>query len=345
MKLDPQKMKDAIVEMVKDMKLEPAMVMEIVKLGIKIAYKKDYMPNDKKTSIQVKIGADGDVKIYKEIEVVEEVEDDTREITFEEAQKINTSLVLGSVIGKDITPDELHFSRIGAQAAAQAIKWKIKEIEKENFYDNFQLRQWELLRAKVLKAINETVILDVDGTAVVLSNRWQIPGKNYNIWEEVFVLLRKITKDGSQITLDITQSSVDFIEALLKKVIPELEEWKVFIDKIVRMPGKRTKIVVSSSDERIDPVWVFVWQKWSRINTILTLLDGEKIDFIEYDDEWWEEKLVADAMKPAKINSVQIQWKKALIAVDENEKSKAIWRWASNIKLASELTGYNIEIK
>ncbi|HMY80594.1 MAG TPA: transcription termination factor NusA [Candidatus Absconditabacterales bacterium] len=345
MKLDPQKMKDAILEMTKDYKLDPATVMDIVKLGIKTAYKKDYVSNDKKVQLLIKIGAEGDIQVYKEMEVVEEVEDDARQLTLHDAQKMNPNLQVGHKFGINITPDDLNFSRIASQAAVQTIKQRIKEIEKEKFYDNFSHRQGELLRAKVLRSVGETVILDIDNTAVVLMPSGQIPGKLYAIGEEVFVLLKKIAKDGSAITLDITQSSSDFIEALLKKVIPELEEGRVFIDKIVRIPGKRTKIVVSTSDERIDPVGVFVGQKGQRINTILTLLDGEKIDIIEYDEDGGEEKLVADALKPAKVTSVQIIGKKAQVKVPEGEKSKAIGKSASNIKLATELTGYLIEIK
>lgn len=345
MKLDPQKMKEAIMEMTKDYKLDPATVMEIVKLGIKTAYKKDYVIGDKKLQLLVKIWADGDIQIYKEMEVVETVEEPEREISLKDAQKMNPNLQVGHKFGIHITPDPLDFSRIASQAAVQTIKQRIKEIEKEKFYDNFSHRQGELLRAKVLRSVGETVILDIDNTAVVLMPTGQIPGKLYTVGEEVFVLLKKIAKDGSAITLDITQSSSDFIEALLRKVIPELEEEKVFIDKIVRIPGKRTKLVVSTSDDRIDPVGVFVGQKGQRINTILTLLDGEKIDIIEYDEDGGEEKLVADALKPAKVTSVQIMGKKAVVKVPEWEKSKAIGRSASNIKLASELTGYMIEIK
>lgn len=223
------------MEMTKDYKLDPATVMEIVKLGIKTAYKKDYLPNDKKSQIIVKIGGDGDIQIYKEMEVVEEVEEEARQISLEDAQKINVNLQVGHKFGIHITPDDLDFSRIASQAAVQTIRQRIKEIEKEKFYENFSHRQGELLRAKVLRSVGETVILDIDNTAVVLMPGGQIPGKLYAVGEEVFVLLRKIAKDGSQITLDITQSSSDFIEALLKKVIPELEEGKVFIDKIVRI--------------------------------------------------------------------------------------------------------------
>jgi N utilization substance protein A len=146
------------------------------------------------------------------------------------------------------------FTRIGAQAAAQTIKQQIKALEKERFYEKFQDKQGELLKAKVLRAVGDTVILDIDGTSVVLLPEGQIRGKMYSTGEEIFVLLRKIDKDINGVLLDITQASTDFIESLLNKIIPELQEGRVYIDKIVRVPGKRTKVVVGTNEDNIDPV-------------------------------------------------------------------------------------------
>ena len=119
-------------------------------------------------------------------------------------------------------------------------------------------------------------------------------------------MLRKIDKDVNGVLLDITQASTDFIESLLNKIIPELQEGRVYIDKIVRVPGRRTKVVVGTNEDNIDPVGVFVGQKGSRITTILTLLDGEKMDFIEYDGNN-DAKFVADSLKPARVTSVEIE--------------------------------------
>jgi len=167
------------------------------------------------------------------------------------------------------------------------------------------------------------VILDIDGTSVVLLPEGQIRGKMYGTGEEIFVLLRKIDKDINGVLLDITQASTDFIESLLQKIIPELQEGRVYIDKIVRIPGKRTKVVVGSNEDNIDPVGVFVGQKGSRIITILTLLDGEKMDFIEFDGDN-DAKFVADALKPARITSVEIDGGKAYVTLPEDQKSLAI---------------------
>lgn len=344
MKLDANVMKDAIMLLIKDYKFNPVQVMDMVKLGIKTALKKDGLVEDRKAVLQVKIEADGGIKVFREYTVVEEIEEEGRDLTVEQAKEFADDPQIWQKIYTDITPDEIVFTRIGAQAAAQTIKQQIKALEKERFYEKFQDKQGELLKAKVLRAVGDTVILDIDGTSVVLLPEGQIRGKMYATGEEIFVLLRKIDKDINGVLLDITQASTDFIESLLNKIIPELQEGRVYIDKVVRIPGKRTKVVVGSNEDNIDPVWVFVGQKGSRIMTILTLLDGEKMDFIEFDGDN-DAKFVADALKPARITSVEIEGGKAYVTLPEDQKSLAIGKWASNIRLAGELTGYQIELK
>ena len=344
MKLDAAKIKSAIEEMVKDYKLEPSQILEITKIGIKTAFKKDYIPGENKVSLLVQIAGDGMIRIGQEFEVVDDVEEIWLQMDLSTAQQLNPIILVGQKVIKDITPNDLQFTRIAAQSAAQAIKGQIKVFEKEKFFDKFQDKKWELLKAKILRAIGETVILDIEGTSVVLPPEWQISGKMYNPGEDIFVLLRDISKDTGGITLDITQTSPDWIESLLYKMIPELEEWKVAVDKIVRFPGKRTKVVVSSEHENVDPVGVFIGQKGSRIETLLYVLDGEKIDFIEYVDDN-DAKFVADSLKPAKVDAVRIEWSKAFVQLPENQKALAIGRGAVNIKLATELSGYMIEIE
>jgi len=254
MKLDANTMKEAIMQLIKDFKFNPVQVMDMVKLGIKTALKKDGIVEDRKAQLQIKIEADGSIKVFRERVVVAEVEEEERELTIEQAKTYTDNPELDQKIYKDVTPEEIIFTRIGAQAAAQTIKQQIKALEKERFYEKFQDKQGELLKAKVLRAVGDTVILDIDGTSVVLLPDGQIRGKMYAIGEEIFVLLRKIDKDSSGVLLDITQASTDFIESLLFKIIPELQEGKVYIDKIVRIPGKRSKVLVGSNDENVDPV-------------------------------------------------------------------------------------------
>lgn len=342
MKLDWKSIQQAIHSLIEEYKFAPTQVLDIVKLWIKSAFRKDYLEANKKVQFQVSIDRDGNIKVFREFMVVSELTDDNIEMNIKDALKLKKDIKEWDIIYIDITPERLEFSRIAVQAAAQTIKQNLKKIERERFFEKFQDKQWELLKAKVIKTIWDNAVLDVEWTTVILAPEWQIPNRMYTVWEEILVLLKQISKWVGWIVLDITQSSKDFIEILLRKIVPELDDWMVKIDKIVRMPWKRTKVVVYSQDDRIDPVWVFVWQSGHRIMSILSILDWEKIDFIEKTDD--DAKLIKDALKPARVNRVIIDGRRAEIEVDDDQRAIAIWKWAVNIKLASQLTWYRLEV-
>lgn len=344
MKLNGLMIQEAIKLLIAEYKYDPYQVLDIVKLWIRTAYKKDYMPNDRKAQIQVSVSADWTIRIYREFIVVDEIEEkeEERQLLVPEAKKLKKDATLGETIVLDITPDPLEFTRIGVQAAAQTIKQSLKTIERERFYEKFQDKEGELLRAKVLRTIGESVVLDIDGTTVVLPQEGQIPNRIYHSGEEIIVFLKQISKGVGWINLDITQWWIEFIEALLKRIVPEYDEWVVAIEKIARFNGKRTKILVSSTDEKVDPVGVFVGYHGDRINTVLSLLNGEKIDIIEQTDD--PIRLVQDVLKPAKTQSIEIVNGKAIVKVAEDQKSLAIGKWAVNIRLATQLTGLRIEL-
>jgi len=333
------------MQLVDDFKFDPYSVLEIVKLGIKSGFKKDF-PEFKKAQIVVNIENDGTVTIYKELDVVAkdtDIEDADIQVSLKDAKKIRKDADVWEQLLINITPEKLELSRIASQAAAQTIKQNLKNVERERFYEKFQNKQGELLKARVTRVHVDSVIIDIEWTAVVLGPEWQVPNRSYEPGEEVFVLLKQISKGQWGIVLEITQSSPEYIEAILRKIVPELEEWIIIIENIARIPGLKTKIVVSSTDEKIDPVWVMVGSKWDRINTVLSLLDWEKIDFVEYVGD--PILMIKNCLKPAHIDNVEIKEKKAIVHMDESQKPLAIGKWASNVKLASQITGYNIEIR
>lgn len=349
MKLNGQQIKEAIEQLIWEYKYDPKQVLDIMKMGIKTAYKKDYMPNERKANVEVAVAGDGGIKIFRLRDVVDEIEEkeEDRQILLKDAKEIKKDAIIGDTLSIDITPDPLEFTRIGVQAAAQTIKQNLKNIERERFFEKFQDKQWELLKAKVLRVIGESVVLDVDGATVVLPTQWQVPNRVYHTGEEIIVFLKQISKGSGGINLDITQWGPEFIDALLKRIVPEYEEGMVEVEKVVRITWKRTKMLVKSNDEKIDPVWVFVGHRGDRINTILSLLNGEKIDIIERtsdDEDKSMIQLVIDSLKPAKINHVDITDGKATVKLPEDQKALAIGKGAINIKLASQLTGLRIEL-
>lgn len=323
MKLDGKSIQAAIMQLVEDFKFDPYQVLEIVKLGIKSGFKKDY-GDFKKSEIMVNIENDGTVTIYKELTVVKDVEDEDIEINLKDAKKIREDAKIGEKLLINVTPTKLELSRIASQSAAQTIKQNLKNIERERFYEKFQNKEGELLKARIIRVHADSVILDIEGTAVVLMPEGQIPSKNYEPGEEIFVLLKQISKGQGGITLEITQSSGEYIEAILKKIVPELEDGTVQIVKMARIPGQKTKIIVSTNNEKVDPVGVMVGSKGDRINTVLSLLDGEKIDFIEEVGD--SVQMIKNCLKPAHIENVEIKDKKAIVTMDESQKALAIGR-------------------
>lgn len=344
MRLDGKSIQWAIKQLVEDYKFNPYKILEIVQQWIKSWFKKDY-PEFKKSNIIVNIENDGTVSIYRELEVKESDDEEYNEdihIVIAEAKKIRKDIKDGEKLLINVTPEELELSRIAAQAAWQTIKQGLKNLERERFYDKFQNKQGELLKAQVVRVQWESVILEIEWSPVVLAEQWQIPNRIYEPWEEIFVFLKQISKDNSWITLDITQSTTDYIEAILRKIVPEVDDGLIKIEKIARMAGKKSKIIVSSTDENVDPVWVMVWQQWDRINTVLSLLDWEKLDYIEKVED--PILFIEKCLKPARIENIEIKDKKAIVNVNEDQKPLAIWKWASNVKLASQITWYMIEL-
>ncbi len=162
---------EAIKMLIAEYKYDPYQVLDIVKMGVRTAYRKDYMPNEeRKAQIQVAIDKDGTIKIYREWDVVDTIEEkeEDRQLLLPAAKKIQKDAVVGDTVTVDITPDPLEFTRIGVQAAAQTIKQNLKSIERERFFEKFQDKEGELLKAKVLRVIADSIVLDIDGATVVL---------------------------------------------------------------------------------------------------------------------------------------------------------------------------------
>lgn len=344
MKLDGKSIQAAMMQLVEEYKLDPYQVLEVIRSWIKSGFKKDF-PEYRKAEVLVNIENDGTISIYKALEVAEEIENEDTQILLAEAKEERKDILVWEQLLINITPAKLELSRIAAQAAAQTIKQGIKNIERERFYEKFQDKEEELLKAKVLRVHSDSIILDIDGTTVVLPPESQIPNRVYEIGEEVFVYLKKISRDTGGIVLDITQSSPDYVEAILKKIVPEFESGAVQIDNIARIAGKKTKILVSSTQDWVDAVGVMVGHKWDRINTVLSLLDGEKVDFVQNTED--PTQLIIGLLKPAQVEEKNVEFKpngKVVVKIDESQKPLAIGKGASNIKLASQLSGYQIEV-
>ncbi len=347
MKLDPKKILEALKKLVEEYNFTPEEIYEVVKMWIKTAFRRDYLNKNKRIWLDMIMNAKWDIKIYRVYHVIddnEEITDEEKQIHLSDAKKEKEDIEVGEDLLIDITPEQLEFSRIAAQSAAQTIKQQIKKIEKERFFRTFEDSEWDILTAKVKYVQWDIVILEFsDGNTWILPPEGQIKWKNYEMGDEIKVLLKQIRRQGSDIILEITQSAPEYVESLMKKYIPEIEEWKVQIVKSARFAGIKTMILVKTDDERIDPVGVCVWEWASRISTIIDELNGEKIVITEYVDDL--DQLVKNIFAPARLKKVEDKWNEIDIYADEHQKPLIFGKWAINLKLASKLLWKRVIVK
>lgn len=346
MKLEPKKIIWALEEVVKEYNFTPEEVYNVIKIWIKTAFRRDYLKRNKKINLEMIMEKKWDIKIYRVYEVVlddENILDNEKQINLKEAQKENKDVNVWDDLFIDITPDYLEFSRIGVQSAVQTIKQEIKKIEKERFYRTFADSRWDILVWNIKYVAWEMIVLEFGDNTAILESYGQIKWRSYEVWEKIKVLLKQIKKQWSDVFLEITQSAPEYIEALLKKYIPEIEEWIVKIYKIARVAWVKSKVLVYTEDDRIDPSWVCIWEAWERINTILDDLEWERVDIIEYVED--KKQLLQNIFAPGKINNIEEQDDVIYIEADETQKPIIFWKKAINIKLASILLDKRIFIK
>ena len=346
MKLEPKKIVTALQDLVKEYNFTPEEVYNVIKTGIKTAFRRDYLSKNKKTWLEMIMDKNWWMKFYRVYNVIpdeEEIEDVEKQMHLSDAKKENKEIEIWEDLLIDITPENLEFSRIATQAAAQTIKQQIKNIEKERFYRTFVDSEWDILTGYVKYVQGEHVILDFNWNTVILPVNGQIKGKPYEIWDEEKVLLKEIRKQWWDIILEITQSDPAYVEAIMKKYIPELEENIVQIKNIARIPWEKTKVLVFTEDERIDPVWVCIWEWWERISQILDELEWEKIDISEFVED--REQLIKNLFSPARLNKIVEDDDLIYVYSDETQKPLMFGKKAVNVKLASKLLGKRIIIK
>lgn len=346
MKLDPKKIIAALEDIVKEYNFTPEEVYNVIKTWIKTAFRRDYMNKNKKVNLEMIMEQDWAIKMYKVYEILDndsEIQDPEKQMTLDQAIQQNEDVELWWSLFVDVTPSELEFTRIAVQSAVQTIKQQIKKIEKERFYRTFADSEWDILVWKVKYVNWEVVVLEFGENTVILPTEWQVKWRDYQVWEEIKVLLKHIKKQWSDIILEVTQSAPEYIESLMRKYIPEIELWVVRIVKTARIAWMKSKVLVTTDDDRVDPVWVCVWEIWDRINSILEELEDERLNIIEFVED--EEKLIKNIFAPANINQIEEDEDAIYIYADETQKPMLFGRKAVNVKLASKLLSRRIIIR
>lgn len=342
----------ALNQICADKNVSPDQVLEAVKQAIATAYRKDY--GNKEQEIRVVLREDQDMPSILLIkEVVEDVENENFEISVHDAQKLKPDAALGDEIEIDVTPEG--YGRIAAQAAKQVILQKIHEAEKQAVYQMFKDREDELLTATVTKVEPNWVTLEIEGNAVSLPWREQIPNEHYYTGKRIRVYLERVELTTKGPSLRISRTHPNLVHKLLELEIPEIRNNDVEIRAIARDPGFRSKVAVKSSDPRIDPIGACVGQKGVRIRSVMEELNGERVDMIEWSED--PIRLISTALQPAAISAViivnpneytdeenRMVKKRAAVFVEEAQRPLAIGKKGQNIHLATKLTGFELDM-
>lgn len=327
-----------IEELVEERGLEKDVLSDIICEGMLAAYKKKY-PD---LPIHVKYDKKSDeleAKIEKT--VVNTVSDEDLEISLRKAKNLNPDVELGETI---LVPFEGTIGRIEILRAKQVIANKIRKIESDAVYNQFKSKEGTIVHGVVHKCERGGATVKVDDTLAFLPKSLSIPGDKCTPGYPIRALLKEVlTEPRNENQLILDRSSREFVQKLFELEIPEVFEHLVEIKKLARIPGYKTKVIVASHDKNIDPVGTCVGVGGVRIKPILKELGTEKIDIIAVTDS--AEDLVKNALKPAVVNRVEIvDNKRANIWLDEDQRSLAIGRMGQNIALASDLSGYEINL-
>ncbi|MFH2201752.1 MAG: transcription termination factor NusA [Elusimicrobiota bacterium] len=276
--------------------------------------------------------------------VVETVEDPEQEVALTEAVLHKKSIAVGEEI--DLPIDAKEFARIAAQTAKQVLIQKIREIERENLFEEYKPKEGEMVTGSVHRFMDRNIIVDLGKAEAILPVREQIRRERYNVGDRIRAVILKVDKAqrGPQVVL--SRATPSFLKMLFEMEVPEIGEKIVEVMDIVRDPGFRAKIVVRSHNEKVDPVGACVGIRGSRIRSVMNELSGERIDMIPYSEE--TTTFIANAIAPGKANMVRlldVERRQAEIIVADDQLALTIGREGQNIRLACKLTGWSLAVK
>ena len=326
-----------------DKLIDRVTLMAILEDVFRSALKKKYGDDD---NFDIIINPDkGDLEIWRNRIVVAdgEVEDENQEISLTEARKIEPDFEVGEDVSEEVKLIDL--GRRSILALRQNLISKIHEHDNTNIYEQFKELEGEIYTAEVHHIRHRAVILlDDEGNEIILPKDRQIPSDFFRKGENVRGIIESVELKGNKPAIIMSRANPLFLEKLFEQEIPEVFDGLITVKKVVRIPGEKAKVAVDSYDDRIDPVGACVGMKGSRIHGIVRELGNENIDVINYTNNI--QLFISRALSPAKITSMKLdeENKRAEVILRPEEVSKAIGRGGHNIRLAGQLTGYEIDV-
>ena len=318
-------------------------VMSVIEQAIAAAWRRDNGERDQEVRSQLNVN-DGTAKVYVAREVVEEVGSEALEISLEDAQARKPEAKIGDIIEDEFEVEA--FGRVAAQTAKQVVLQRLREAEREVVLEEFEDKIGTIVNGTVLRVDPRVVRVELGKATGILPQSEQIPGEYYGIGTRLKVFIKDIERDNRGPQLILSRANEAFVDYLFRQEVPEMETGAVEIKAIAREAGRRTKLAVNSTVPGVDPVGTFVGGHGTRVQAVMNEIgDQEKIDIITFDEN--SEQFIRNAMSPAEVMDIKIDEanKQATVYVSEDQQSIAIGRAGQNVRLASRLTGYTLDIE
>ena len=318
-------------------------VLSVIEQAIAAAWRRDHGERDQEVRSELNINS-GTANVFVAREVVDEVGSDAVEISLKDAKKLKKDAVIGDRI------EEMHevtsFGRVAAQTAKQVVLQRLREAEREVVLEEYEDKIGTVVNGTVQRIEPRVVRVDLGKASGIIPQSEQIQGEYYTIGSRLKVFIKNIERDNHGPQLILSRGNEQFVEYLFRQEVPEIETGAVEIRAIAREAGRRTKIAVSSTSPGVDPIGTFVGGHGTRVQAVMNEIgDQEKIDIIAFDEN--SEQFIKNALSPAEVAKVDIDEKnkRATVFVNEYQQSIAIGRSGQNVRLASRLTGYELDIE
>lgn len=343
MDLDFKQLAVAIKAIAEEKNLPEEVVQEVVEQALAAAYRRDYGDREQEIRVSMNLNT-GEVDAYISKEVVERVGDEAYEISLSDAQVMKKNAKIGDLI--EIHEKVEAFGRVAAQTAKQVILQRLREAEREIVMEEYEDKIGTVINAVVARVEGNIVRIDLGKAQGIMPRSEQIQGERYYPGQRLKVFLKDVERGFRGPQLVVSRGNKEFIEWLFRGEVPEMESGAVEIKGIAREAGVRSKIAVASNVPGVDPVGTFVGGHGTRVNAVVSEVgEQEKIDIIVWSDDTIE--YITNALSPTRVSKVTIDEKtqKARVLVPEDQLSIAIGKSGQNVRLASKLSGYEIDIE
>lgn len=343
MEMDFKQLAAAIKALAEEKNLPEDKVQEVVEQALAAAYRRDYGDREQEVRVTMNLNT-GDVDAYVSKEVVEEIENPAYEISLKDAGVIQKNAKVGDMV--EVHEKVNDFGRVAAQTAKQVILQRLREAEREVVLAEFEDKIGTVINAIVSRVEGNIVRVDLGRAQGIMPRSEQIQGERYYPGQRLKVFLKDVERGPRGPQLVVSRGCIEFVEWLFRSEVPEMENGAVEIKGIAREGGVRTKLAVSSTVPGVDPVGTFVGGHGTRVNAVVSEIgEQEKIDITVFSDD--PVTYITNALSPTKVSKVLIEKdaKRAKVLVPEDQLSIAIGRGGQNVRLASKLTGYELDIE